>query len=132
MKIYKSLIIGHLPVEMISPILKEELLPGAAYLSARAHEHIALDHPDDYDFCIRNIKQAIEEPTYIGKAPWHIRNFEMVRMVEEQNMLVAIGIEPNAFGNYNIRSAYRLTYEQVRERLHNRHLSWPKKKKPPV
>ena len=101
-------------------------------LSAQAHEHIALDNPEDYEFCLKYMAQTISDSTYVGKAPWHIRNFEMVKLIEGHNLLVAIGLEQNKFGNYSIKSAYRLTYEQVRQRLRGKHFLWPTRKKPPV
>jgi hypothetical protein len=127
MTLYKPILYGLLPVEIIAPILKENLEAGPVRLSALAHEHIARDHQEDYEFCLRNMADAIDHPTYIGKAPWQIRNFELVKKVEEENLLIAIGIEPNRFGSYNIRSAYRITFEQVRRRVAEKHLFWPKR-----
>jgi hypothetical protein len=68
-----------------------------------------------------------ENPTYIGKSPWQIRNFELVKIIDEHNLLMAIGIEPNEHGSYNIRSSYRISYEKMRRRLAEKHLFGPKK-----
>jgi hypothetical protein len=122
MRPYPSILYGFLPVTILARLLKEPMEEGRARLSALAHQHIAQDHLEDYEFCLHYMAQAIENPTFAGKAPWHIRNFELVKQVEEHNLLIALGIEPNAHGNYAIRSAYRITSRQVRERLRDRHL----------
>jgi hypothetical protein len=127
MTLYKPILYGFLPVDVISPVLKEDLREGRVRLSALAHKHIAQDHPEDYEFCLRYMAQAIENPTYVGQSPWQIRNFELVKCIEDYNVLIAIGIEPNEHGSYNIRSSYRITYEKVRRRLAEKHLFWPKR-----
>ena len=78
---YKPILYGLLPIEIIVPILKENLEPGNVRLSARAHAHIARDHPEDYVFCLNNMACAIDSPTYVGKGPMHISNFELIKQV---------------------------------------------------
>ena len=58
-----------------------ELDPGNARLSKTAHRHRAMDHPADYPVCIAEIAAVIAAPTFIGQAPEHGRNFEMIRRV---------------------------------------------------
>ena len=70
MTFYKPIMYGFLPIDRIAHILKEELRDGRVRLSALAH-----------------MAEAIENPTYIGKPPWQIRNFELVKKIEDHNLL---------------------------------------------
>jgi hypothetical protein len=126
MTFYKPIMYGFLPIDRIAHILKEELRDGRVRLSASAHRHIAQDHPEDYEFCLAHMAEAIENPTYIGKPPWQIRNFELVKKIEDHNLLIAVSLEQD-HGSYRIRSSYRISYEKVRKRLAEKYLLSPKK-----
>jgi hypothetical protein len=75
---YPAIDLGPLPVDLINAALGTELEPGNARLSAAAHRHMATDHAADYPACIAELANALAGPTYIGKAPGHRGNFEMV------------------------------------------------------
>jgi hypothetical protein len=110
---------GPLPVDLINAILGTELEPGNARLSAKAHEHMATDHPADYPIWIEVLAQAIAAPTFIGQAPGHSRNFEMIRRIglpDGRAVLVAIGLEPDARGDYRVRSCYLIEPAKVESR----------------
>jgi hypothetical protein len=116
---YPALDLGALPVDLINDTLDTELDPGHARLSHAAHEHMAVDHPVDYPVCIGEIAVTIAQPTYIGQAPGHGRNFEMIRRIGRADgsvVLVAIGLEPDARGDYRVRTCYLLELEKVEER----------------
>ena len=116
---FKACNFGPLPVDLINALLGTELEPGDARLSAQAHEHMALDHDEDYPICIAVLSQAIAAPTFVGQAPGHARNFEMIRRMgtaDGQAVLVAIGLEPDARGDYRVRSCYLITAEIVENR----------------
>ena len=66
-KRYPALDLGPLPVDLINRTLGTELEPGRVRLSARAHRHIAEDHPDDYQTCMAALPGAVAAPTYIGQ-----------------------------------------------------------------
>jgi hypothetical protein len=78
---YPAIDLGPLPVELINHVLATELEPGGVRLSERAHQHIAEDHPRDYALCLASLRKAIAEPSFIGHAPKHNGNFEIVRRV---------------------------------------------------
>jgi hypothetical protein len=59
MTLYKPILYGFLPVDIIAPLLKEDLREGRVRLSALAHRHIAQDHPEDYEFCLAHMAEAI-------------------------------------------------------------------------
>ena len=104
---YKFISLGPLPVEAINKALDTELEPGEARLSATAHRHMAEDHSNDYPACIAALAEAVASPTFVGQAPNHIRNFEMVKRVprlDRQSVLVAIGMEADENGSYRVRT----------------------------
>ena len=107
--LYVRIDFGQLPVDAINSILGTELDPGRVYLSSQAHRHVAEDHPDDYAACLAALPITISSPSFIGQAPRHVGNFEMVRRINRPDgrvVLAAIGLEPDARGDYRIRSCY--------------------------
>jgi hypothetical protein len=118
-KSYPAIDLGPLPVDLINAVLGTELEAGAARLSRTAHQHMAIDHPADYPVCIAEIAAAIAIPTFIGQAPEHGRNFEMIRRIGRADgsvVLVAIGLEPDERGDYRVRTCYLLEAYKVEER----------------
>ena len=102
----------------VNAVLGTELDPGIVRLSARAHAHMARDHPADYPACIVALPDAIATPSFIGQAPGHTGNFEMIRRTTRPDgrvVLVAIGLQP-ARGFYLVRSCYLIGAEQVNNR----------------
>ena len=117
--------LGALPVDVINTALGTELEPGRARLSAAAHSHMATDHPADYPACLAALPDAVAAPSFIGQAPGHTRNFEMVRRVgrpDGQAVLVAIAIDVDEAGEYRVRSCYLISAETVDQRRRARRL----------
>ncbi len=118
-KPYPAVDLGPLPVDLINAALNTELEPGYARLSRTAHRHMATDHAADYPVCIAEIAATIAAPTFIGQAPEHGRNFEMVRRIGRADgsaVLVAIGLEPDDRGDYRVRTCYLLEAGKVEDR----------------
>ena len=117
---YCPIELGPLPVDSINETLGTELEEGNVRVSRTAHKHIAQDHPDDYELVMANLPMAIAAPTYLGQAPHHGSNIELIRRVKSPNntgyVLVAVGLEPDARGAYAVRSAYVVKAEQVEQR----------------
>ena len=115
---YVAIDLGELPVEAINRALGTELEPGRARLSARAHEHIAVDHPADYAVCLDLLPQVITNPSFIGQDPRHTENFELVRRVPLQAgaVLVAVCLEPDGHGAYRVVTAYLITPDKLDRR----------------
>ena len=129
-KRYPALDLGPLPVDLINRTLGTELDPGRVRLSARAHRHIAEDHPNDYQTCMAALPGAVAAPTYIGQAPHHARNIELVkrvRGVEGWMVLVAVGLEPDRRGDYRVRSSYLVRESTVEGRRLRGRLLTPKR-----
>ncbi len=106
---YRPIDFPALPVDLINRILGTELEPGPAHMSGLAHRHAATDHAADYPICIANLAAVIAEPTFIGQAPKHSENIELIRRVPGAGgaaVLVAVGIQLDADGRYRIKSMY--------------------------
>ncbi len=122
---YSAVSLGDLPVTAINVALGTELEPGPVRLSEAAHRHMAEDHPDDYPDCIAVLPQAVAAPTFIGQAPHHGHNFEMVKRLvrpDGKAVLVAIGLEPDDAGAYRVKSCYLISAETVDARRRARTL----------
>ena len=113
---YPALDLGWLPVDLINRTLGIELEPGRVRLSTRAHRHVAEDHPDDYATCLAALPTAITAPSYVGQAPHHGENFQLVKRVpglQGRMVLVAVGLEPDGRGDYRVRSTYLIEEAKV-------------------
>jgi hypothetical protein len=70
---------------------------------------MAEDHPSDYATCIAALPAAIASPSFIGQTPGHTRTFELVRRIARvagRVVLVAVGLEMDAAGEYRGQSCY--------------------------
>ena len=83
--------LGPLPVDAVNAVLGTELEPGNVRLSETAHRHMAEDHPDNYAICIASLPYTIAEPSFIGQAPQHTSNFELLRRDEPSGSQVRAG-----------------------------------------
>lgn len=126
---YPQLSLGPLPVDMINRTLNTHLEPGEVRLSAAAHKHIARDHPEDYALVMTEIQNAVRSPNFIGQAPKHGQNFEMIRRTKGSNnsvVLIAIGLDVDDQGDYRIKSAYTIKSESLDQRRKSGHVMTPK------
>lgn len=113
---FKAFRIGPLPAPAINAVLGTELDVADVWVSKIAHQHIALDHPEDYAAIKANIIDIVTSPTWVGQDPKHAENFYLVRRVlqgKEDAVLVAIGLEPSAYGTYNVRTAYSIREDDI-------------------
>lgn len=114
-----SIDLGPLSVDAINAAIGTELEPGRARLSAAAHTHMLTDHPEDYAACLTALPAAVAAPSFVGQAPGHTRNFEMVRRVgrpDGKAVLVAVAIDVDPAGEYGVRSCYLISAEKVDQR----------------
>lgn len=113
---FKAFRVGPLPAAAINAALGTELEVCDVWVSKLAHQHIALDHPDDYAAVKANIIDIITNPTWVGQDPRHGDNFYLVRRTPQEGadaVLIAIGLEVNEFGTYNVRTAYAIGEEDI-------------------
>lgn len=114
--LHPALDLGELPVSVVNAALGTELEPGRVRLSRQAHRHMAKDHPADCAVCLAALPGAVATPSFIGQAPGHGRNFEMLRRIARPDgkvVLVAIGLEPDDAGDYRVRSCYLVGPDMV-------------------
>ena len=122
---YKAVDLGPLPVDAINKALGTELEAGSARLSATSHKHMAEDHAADYAACLAALPSAIAGPTFVGQAPEHTRNFEIIKRVprpDRKAVLIAINMEPDERGAYRVVSCYLIEPEKVDARRAARRL----------
>jgi hypothetical protein len=118
-KLFSAKLLCQLPVDPINRALETELEVGFAWLSSIAHRHIATDHSGDYDICIANLELVISRPMYVRQSDRHARNFELIRRIEVEGrplMLVAVSLERNEQGNYNVRSSYLIKEKDLEKK----------------
>ena len=110
--------------DRINQTLGTELVEAEVWLSKAAHRHIALDHPDDYKSVVQNLGLIIDDPAYVGQRPGRTDNFYLVRRVRDEGraILVAIGIQQNRYGTYNVRSAYTISEADIQRYRQAGHL----------
>ena len=126
-----AILLGPLNIELVNRTLGTELAPGGLYLSRQAHWHIAKDHAEDYDACMKALKIAGERPGLIGQSPKHRDGFEIVVRFRSalsdstRYTLIAISLERDNRGNYRVKSSYSLKEQVVERRRQNGHLKLP-------
>lgn len=77
---------------------------------------MAEDHPADYLAYLAALPTVVASPSFIGQAPGHGRNFELLQRIARADgkvVLVAIGLERDDAGEYRVRSCYLVTAETV-------------------
>ncbi len=116
-KKFKAFRVGPLPAQAINRAIDTELDVADVWVSKACHAHIAIDHPEDYPIIKANIIDIIRNPTMVGQDPQHGENFYLVKKVPadegEGFSMVAIGLEPSQFGNYNVRTAYIISQDDI-------------------
>ncbi|MEK6542690.1 MAG: hypothetical protein AABZ45_11305 [Pseudomonadota bacterium] len=116
--------IGPLPVEIINRALGTELDSADVWVSKACHAHIALDHPEDYPVIKANIIDILRSPTYAGQDARGGNGFYLVKRIEpgvgtREFALVAIALEQNRHGSYNVKSAYLIKQSHIDSRRLN-------------
>ncbi len=122
---YPALDLGDLPAEIINRTLGTELEPGPVHMSGLAHRHAAEKHPDDYPICRQHIAEVIRDPTFIGQAPNHRENIELLRRLREppgSAVLVAVSLELDESGRYRVRSCYLVTEDEIGRKRQKGHI----------
>lgn len=113
--------VGPLPAELINRALGTELDIADVWVSKACHTHIADDHPADYPVIMAHLIDILRSPTYAGQDAHSGSGFYLVRKVEpgvdgREFALVAIALELNQFGTYNVKSAYTIKQTDVDSR----------------
>ena len=112
-----------LPCERVNELLKLELTGGAVHISEKVLQHIKERHPLDGVDDMQVIESVIIAPDYIGQAPHHQENFELIKCVEDRYVLVAVSGRLNDYGKYPVQSAYTVPRDTIHRRIRKGYLN---------
>jgi hypothetical protein len=116
-KLYK-LRPGNFPDNIVHKTLGIEVEPGEVIFSVPAQNHANRNHPGDAALIIPHLSQVIEDPMYVGDDFNNVGKIELVRMIpnsvgQSAFALVAVTVEMDSKGFYNICSSYLITQSEV-------------------
>ncbi|WP_148213395.1 PBECR2 nuclease fold domain-containing protein [Rhodospirillum centenum] len=113
---FDPLDLGKLPSGIVNRTLGTDLDSAPVHMSGLAHRHAAEKHPGDYPLCLPHLRDAVRDPTFIGQAPKHRDNIELIRRIPGgggSGVLVAVSVETDAAGRYRVRSFYVVSQEEI-------------------
>lgn len=115
---------GPLPVDIINDLLGLEIEEGEVRMSINAQKHAARRHPDDYSRCMPHVASILERPLYIGDDFRNPGAIELIGRVSALGgpMLVAVEVEKDGDGYYNVRSFYPIGDGKIQARREKKHL----------
>ncbi|WP_365829715.1 hypothetical protein [Brevundimonas sp.] len=121
--------LGPLPVDEINRTLGHDLDPGDVIFSSAAQTHAARRHPEDFPRCLPHVGGVVSNPDFLGD---DLKNdgIELVARIPALGggLLVALLVEPDANGNYNVLSCYPVGNAKIENRRQNGRLIIPKRK----
>jgi len=88
-------------------------------MSGRAQIHAAKSHPEDYSRCAPHIAAIVTNPLYVGDDFKNGGKIEMISRVPAigSAILVAVNIEIDPNGEYNVASFYPISEKKIQNRL---------------
>lgn len=112
------LVYGELPTEQINAALGLELDPGEVVMSGRAQLHAAKNHPDDYSRLQPHVASVLRAPLYAGDDFKNEGKIELIGRIPSlnENVLVAVQVEKDHAGKYNVVSFYPVSEEKITNR----------------
>lgn len=110
--------LGPLPTDVINATLELDLEPGLVILSRGAQKHALSSHPNDYPLCLPHVAAVVADPLYIGDDFRNPGRIELIGRVPAIGtfMLVAVTIERDAAGRYNVCSFYPISDKKIQPR----------------
>ncbi len=121
---YVDLHLGPLPVEAINRTLGHELEPGDVIFTAAAQAHAYRSHRSDFPRCLPHVGAVAITPQFLGDDFKNLGKIELVARVPSlgSGVSVALVIEPDANGRYNVCSLYPVSYRTIENRRQDGHL----------
>lgn len=119
---FESGSVSGLPYEAINRNLKLNLKHGTVHVSEETLRHIKARHPADFDLCSAHLVSVIQKPDYIGQGPHYSTSFEVVKVLAQGIVLVAISSVPDEYGDYPVESSYVIPRGAIQRRLRKKHL----------
>jgi len=105
--------IGELNARVIS-LLKLNLDECTIYIGDDNIEHMKSEHPKDYIKYGKNIKEILENPTYVSK---HItkddNSIHYIRVFKESNDYVKVIVRPTQKGKLFVRSVFVISEQNI-------------------
>jgi hypothetical protein len=119
--------LGPLPADAINRTLGHDLESGNVILSVAAQRHALRRHPEEYAKCMPHIASAVSRPDFLGDDFKNHGKIELVVRVPALGggLLVAVVIEPDGDGNYNVSSFYPVSAAKIENRRQKLHLKPP-------
>lgn len=110
-------IICVLPASTINRTLEMDLETADVILTRAAHVHAQRRHPNEFPVCLPHLAAVISEPLYIGD-DFDNNGIELIRRIPALGgfMLVAVNIQANASGQYEIASFYIVSEKKILSR----------------
>ena len=120
--------LGPLPVDEINRTLGHDLEPGDVIFSSAAQRHAARSHPDDFPKCLPHVGGVVQRPDFLGD-DFKNDGIELVSRIPALGggLLVALVIERDKAGNYNVASCYPVGNSKIENRRQNGRLIIPKR-----
>jgi hypothetical protein len=107
---------GNFPDDIVYKTLGIEAEPGPVIFSVPAQDHANKNHPGDAELIVPHLSQVIEDPTYVGDDYRNPGKIELVRMIPGtggKSALIAVTVEQDENGLYNVCSSYLITQSEV-------------------
>jgi hypothetical protein len=125
-----SLAIGPLPVDTINRTLGLELDAGDVVLTAGVQKHVLRNHPEDFARCLPYVAAVVMNPLYVGDDFKNAGCIEVISRIPAigSGLLVAVSIEYNDKGQYEIRSFYPVSDGKIQNRLTKGYLTRTQKR----
>jgi phage-Barnase-EndoU-ColicinE5/D-RelE like nuclease3 len=116
--IFSELVLGELPTNAINKTLGLELENGLVVMSRAAQTHASRRHPQDFINILPHIAGVVTNPLYVGEDFKNKGKIELIGVVpgSSQFALVAIVVEKDSRGRYNIASFYPVSRSKIEGR----------------
>lgn len=123
-----DLVLGPLPTDAINRTLGLDLEPGDVIFTAAAQAHAYRNHPDDFPRCLPHVGPVVAQPNYMGDDHKNPGKIELVTRIAALGggLLVAIVVEQDGNGQYNVASLYPIGERKIDNRRQRGHLRIPR------
>lgn len=113
-----DLSLGPIPAEVINLTLGLDLDPGPVILSRNAQKHALSSHPVEYPPCLPHVAAVVADPLNLGDDFKNGGKIEMIGRVPALGsfLLVAVTIERDPAGRYNVCSFYPISEKKIQPR----------------
>lgn len=120
-----------MPCEAINHTLEMELEAGDVVLTRAAQIHARRRHPEEFEICLPHLAAVVANPLYVGddaKNP----GIELISRIPAAGgfILVAVKVEPDAQGRYEVASFYPVSEQKIAGRRDKGFLKIAQKPKP--